>query len=78
VSRLFLQVLAALLVALTAASAYHFSIKILRTIAVVHDTVGVVQVAAALALLLTLVSVRTASGRERLAQAGVRANSWQQ
>ncbi len=77
-SRLFLQVLAALLVALTAASAYHFSIEILRTIAVVHDTVGVVQVAAALALLLTLVSVRTASGRERLAQAGVRANSWQQ
>ena len=77
-SRLFLQVLAALLVALTAAGAYHFPTQILRTIANVHDTVGVVQATAALALLLTLVSVRTASGRERLAQAWVRANSWQQ
>jgi len=70
-----LSVLPAEQPALTAASAYHLSTEMLRTIAIVHDTLGVVQATAALALLLTLVSVRTASGRERLAQARVRANS---
>lgn len=77
-SLLLLQVLGALLASLTAAGAYHFSAEVLCTIAYVQDIIGVVPVIAAVTLLLALVSARTASGRERLAQAWVRANSWQQ
>jgi len=76
---------------LTAAGAYHFSAEVPTSaekwyapaavsdaIAYVQDIIGVVPVIAAVTLLLALVSACTASGRERLAQAWVTANSWQQ
>lgn len=77
-SLLVLHILGALLASLAAACAYHFAAEILRTIANVQDTIGVVPTIVAFTLLLGLISARTASGKERLAQAWVRANSWQQ
>ena len=73
-----LQVVGALLTSLASACVYHFAAEILRTIAYVQDTIGIVPIVAASTLLVALISARTASGRERLAQAWVRANSWQQ
>ncbi len=77
-SLLILQVLGALLASLAAACVHHFAAEILRTVAYVHDTIGIVPVVAAFTMLLALIAAQTASGRERLAQAWVRAKSWQQ